>query len=302
MAARRTKAKKKRILPPVSRRPTCATTTTKGDLKTGKVSELRQRLTDEAGKNWTRSYGDNELESAEKIREEFLKQGVELPTDWDGVRQFYATHPELSMKCCAILAYQDWRNYWTKAKAANWPADRQQYEGMLKEEVLQQVARRMGKQIAGDFERYAGELRKVAMSILKRASRDLEASDPQPYRSVVSKKDSDGVITSMERRSLAPPPYQQVALLDKYVDVISRLMGITSMRSGTMATVAADAPVVPPGEQGAPEGPIDQARRAWEAQNAMWAGELGHDYRGPTLGTAATPSADDEDEADPEGT
>ncbi|MFH0945369.1 MAG: hypothetical protein V2A76_09250 [Planctomycetota bacterium] len=262
----------------------------KSQKRASKASPVRRRAVSEDGTYFGCSYRESDLLAGERVRKELIADGVGIPTTWDEIHLFYVTHPEISAYRCTIVCRRDWRKFWHHHKAGNWAADRQEFEDHLKRETLGRIASKSAKQLADGFERFAIKIQGVAEVILNRTMCNLETNEPEPYETIASKKDEQGVLSQVRRRMPRPSAAHQIAILDKYTDMMRALLGLPGSRAAGLPTSAHGGPPVPPGEKGAPDEPTDQARRAREAQNPMWRTELGHDWvEPPEVGAEDSP-------------
>jgi len=271
MAARKKKA---RAAP--QRRKSRTPARKKSRKKAPAVSAVRRRAVNERGTNFGISYRDADLEAGEKTRNGLIAEGVEIPTTWEGIRFFYVTHPEISGYQCAIICRRDWRTYWSRHREEGWGAEREEFEVRLKREALDRIARKKAKQAADGYEVVVSDLEAAVRASLIRAKRDLDATEPEKYETIASQKNEEGVLSQVRRRLPRPSAQHQIALMEKYLEVTRELLGMLDPRSKAARGSGGGRQLVPD-EGDALNDPHDQARRAWESQNAMWATELGHD-------------------------
>jgi len=241
-------------------------------------SAVRRRAVDENGAYFGCSYTDSELTAGETARAELVAQGVEIPTDWDGIRFFYITRPEISGFRCAIICRRDWRHFWARQKADNWSEDRERFAEQVKREALSRLARKRAKQLIDGFDAFASGIERVAKAIVDRAERDLTSTEPEPFETIASRKDENGALEQVRCRLPRPTGYQQIALLEKYLQVMETMLGIVGAKQRQQTVTAASAAKDARDATTQDDEAQNRVRMFWEAQNAMWETELGHDY------------------------
>jgi len=224
------------------------------------------------------SYRDVDLETGEKERDELISQGVEIPVEWDDVRLFFVSHPEYSAYRCSAICRKDWRKFYQHMKDGDWQADRAKYEAQVDRETIKRLAMKMaGKRVKG-FEKYFDKLEAAAAQVIDRAMKDLGSDGPEPYETIASMKDEQGGIRQVKQRLRRPSGFLQDAILERYEGKFALLMGLQMGKSGAQMMASAEAKKAAEAAAADNDGEIDKARRSWDAQNALWATELGQDY------------------------